>query len=98
MGNPIWGVIKSKSPLLGVIKGVYDVISAFFRLNFKVLFIAAFWAFFCRFWELNSNKYRLFEEKVKLTNIMTSQLAMTFHAIGSKSTSVITNLDITNFG
>ena len=47
--SPTWGVIKSKFPLLGVIKGVYDVISVLFRLNFKVLFIAAFWAFFAGF-------------------------------------------------
>ena len=49
VGNPTRGVIKPKSAIPGVIQGVLWRHIRFFRLNFKVLFIAAFWTFFAGF-------------------------------------------------
>ena len=48
-GNRIPGVINPDRLHFRVRGPFYDVISVFFRLNFKVLFIAAFWAFFAGF-------------------------------------------------
>ena len=63
----------SKAPIeWGIRPGVLSSRNPFFSDKFWSPIYSCILGVFCRFWGLNSNKYRLFEKKVKLTHIMTS--------------------------